>query len=314
MKCEKTRRSPRTSKSPFKLNELKYNEPIILLSDPVSECDDNDINEFVCDGVNDDKNTVDTFTFTCTEVDADDIISAYCSDTEEEVNRDPNGDFAYFKLKNLYGGLLREWNGNSDDEDESSETESNRNNGQEPSRFQHIFDDPLLLQLEFMNMIEDHSRAMILEYVVKVLDYVRNIQLTTSNELIKERIIEFFKYINGCPDSNVRDDCEDLKNDLIALNSGISLQDFPQPGTILIDLVGERRQGLSLEEVSKLPRHKYSGPPQNNCCICMAEYETGDEMINLVKCSHEFHATCIGSWLNISNQCPMCRSVVYISE
>ena len=312
-KIFKTRKSSRSTNSPFKLvktaeseskSKKTANDPIILLTDPSSE------DEKAQETVNNDNNdsTIDT-TFTnlpiVDDCDIDDIISAYFSEGEEE---DPNGDFAYLKLKEFFGQILREWN--EEDDDDNSNDDDDTQNSEYSARFTILLDNPLLLEIEFMEMIEDHSRALIIEYVVKVFDYVRNLQLTTSNEKIKKRIVEFFKYINGMPDSEVRSDCENLKIDLIALNQGRPLEDFPEIGVVLIDLIDGKRNGLSPEEIVRIPSHKYSGPSQNKCCICLSDVEEGEDVIKLDKCLHEFHATCLTSWLKISNQCPICRFVV----
>ena len=44
-----------------------------------------------------------------------------------------------------------------------------------------------------------------------------------------------------------------------------------------------------------------------NCCpICLVEYSNGDE-IRVLPCSHEFHKTCVDSWLGNNSSCPACR-------
>lgn len=46
------------------------------------------------------------------------------------------------------------------------------------------------------------------------------------------------------------------------------------------------------------------------CSICTSEYESGDDIRRLNRCRHEFHETCIDTWLSSHNTCPVCRSAV----
>jgi len=44
------------------------------------------------------------------------------------------------------------------------------------------------------------------------------------------------------------------------------------------------------------------------CLICLADYETSDEVRRLDKCKHVYHRECIDEWLTTGrNSCPMCR-------
>jgi len=50
---------------------------------------------------------------------------------------------------------------------------------------------------------------------------------------------------------------------------------------------------------------------QNECGICLTEYNQGDQIIEL-PCSgkHYFHSECITQWLQVSGVCPLCRARV----
>lgn len=43
------------------------------------------------------------------------------------------------------------------------------------------------------------------------------------------------------------------------------------------------------------------------CCICLTEYEIGN-VIHMLPCNHIFHRSCIVSWINKQNRCPICKS------
>mmetsp|Transcript_33338 Transcript_33338/g.6026 ORF Transcript_33338/g.6026 Transcript_33338/m.6026 type:complete len:127 (+) Transcript_33338:430-810(+) len=58
---------------------------------------------------------------------------------------------------------------------------------------------------------------------------------------------------------------------------------------------------------------KHQGEP--NCSICTVEY-VADERIVLLRCDdrHFFHEECIGRWLRINANCPICRSSLLSSS
>ncbi|CAI6002010.1 unnamed protein product [Closterium sp. NIES-65] len=44
------------------------------------------------------------------------------------------------------------------------------------------------------------------------------------------------------------------------------------------------------------------------CCICLQDYEPGDEIKSLPVCGHRFHESCIDMWLEGKRTCPVCRA------
>lgn len=53
--------------------------------------------------------------------------------------------------------------------------------------------------------------------------------------------------------------------------------------------------------------------PENElptCCVCLANFEDGERVLKL-PCKHEFHADCIGAWLRMHVDCPLCKADVY---
>jgi len=52
-----------------------------------------------------------------------------------------------------------------------------------------------------------------------------------------------------------------------------------------------------------------AGQENNSCCICLCEFEDGDEVRSL-PCFHMFHKEEIDRWLAQNNKCPICKHSV----
>ncbi|GAB2260303.1 hypothetical protein Droror1_Dr00011158 [Drosera rotundifolia] len=48
----------------------------------------------------------------------------------------------------------------------------------------------------------------------------------------------------------------------------------------------------------------------NDCSVCLTEFEEGEDLRLLPKCSHAFHVCCIDTWLRSHKNCPLCRAPV----
>ena len=48
---------------------------------------------------------------------------------------------------------------------------------------------------------------------------------------------------------------------------------------------------------------------KGDCCICMCDYEVGNEVITM-PCGHKFHESCLTQWLKSNHTCPVCRDKV----
>ncbi|GAB2226112.1 hypothetical protein Droror1_Dr00021903 [Drosera rotundifolia] len=68
--------------------------------------------------------------------------------------------------------------------------------------------------------------------------------------------------------------------------------------------------------ISKFPLIVYSEAKQMKlgrglaleCAVCLNEFENGETLRLLPKCSHGFHPECIDAWLFGHSNCPVCRS------
>ncbi|XP_027176831.1 RING-H2 finger protein ATL52-like [Coffea eugenioides] len=49
---------------------------------------------------------------------------------------------------------------------------------------------------------------------------------------------------------------------------------------------------------------------QYECAVCLSVYEEDEELRQLPRCKHSFHASCIDMWLYSHLDCPLCRSPV----
>ncbi|EXC09714.1 RING-H2 finger protein ATL54 [Morus notabilis] len=46
------------------------------------------------------------------------------------------------------------------------------------------------------------------------------------------------------------------------------------------------------------------------CSVCLSEFEEGENIRLLPKCSHAFHISCIDRWLRSHKNCPLCRAPI----
>ena len=60
--------------------------------------------------------------------------------------------------------------------------------------------------------------------------------------------------------------------------------------------------------VENLPHRTWKAGehPDDECSICLASYEDGDDLA-VLPCSHLMHAECLMPWLKQTNSCPLCR-------
>lgn len=50
------------------------------------------------------------------------------------------------------------------------------------------------------------------------------------------------------------------------------------------------------------------------CGICLEELYLTEEYCIMTKCSHYYHSICILRWLNIRNECPLCRTSIWLID
>eukprot|EP00656_Telonema_subtile_P008653 TRINITY_DN14038_c0_g1_i1.p1 TRINITY_DN14038_c0_g1~~TRINITY_DN14038_c0_g1_i1.p1 ORF type:complete len:344 (-),score=85.47 TRINITY_DN14038_c0_g1_i1:263-1294(-) len=70
--------------------------------------------------------------------------------------------------------------------------------------------------------------------------------------------------------------------------------------------------GLSAAARRALPRCSAAeaGDAGGDCCICLTEWDDGEETVVQLECGHCFHGECVEQWLESHVSCPTCKSVV----
>ncbi|KAF8027138.1 hypothetical protein BT93_E0146 [Corymbia citriodora subsp. variegata] len=57
----------------------------------------------------------------------------------------------------------------------------------------------------------------------------------------------------------------------------------------------------------KFDQKAFSSIEDAQCSICLGEYQEGEELRIMPKCEHNFHLSCIDTWLRKRSTCPVCR-------
>ncbi|OLL21735.1 putative RING finger protein [Neolecta irregularis DAH-3] len=86
---------------------------------------------------------------------------------------------------------------------------------------------------------------------------------------------------------------------------------------LLSSLIGQAKPPVaSAEEVSAAGGITIVGNSDSvvhendRCQVCLSDYEAGEQVRRLGKCSHYFHRECIDEWLTTGrNSCPLCRNI-----
>ncbi|XP_028808173.1 RING-H2 finger protein ATL57 [Neltuma alba] len=73
--------------------------------------------------------------------------------------------------------------------------------------------------------------------------------------------------------------------------------------------------GLDRATVQSLPVFRYNaeGKHQEDCTICLSEFETGETVKVIPNCKHVFHRECVDTWLSSHVTCPICRGSKFIA-
>ncbi|KAF6151135.1 hypothetical protein GIB67_002387 [Kingdonia uniflora] len=78
-----------------------------------------------------------------------------------------------------------------------------------------------------------------------------------------------------------------------------SFESFGHSSANLISAFKYRREEEVCEQAS-----------DNECAVCLCVFEEGEDVRQLPRCKHSFHAPCIDMWLYSHSDCPLCRAIV----
>lgn len=71
-------------------------------------------------------------------------------------------------------------------------------------------------------------------------------------------------------------------------------------------------RGLDESVINSLPAFKYKRGDglvdDNECAVCLSEFQDDENLRLLPKCTHAFHLPCIDMWLSTHSNCPLCRA------
>lgn len=93
------------------------------------------------------------------------------------------------------------------------------------------------------------------------------------------------------------------------------------------DQIGESRQSVAAEQtvileeaparktaaekaIERLKREKFDGfvgEELGDCCVCYEELKEGGKEVSRIGCGHVYHKSCILTWVQRSDSCPLCR-------
>lgn len=74
------------------------------------------------------------------------------------------------------------------------------------------------------------------------------------------------------------------------------------------------RYGLTEKQKKELYSNVYKKITNNeeneDCPVCLLEMKEGEEVIDMPKCNHRFHVTCLDNWVSQHATCPYCRESI----
>lgn len=87
---------------------------------------------------------------------------------------------------------------------------------------------------------------------------------------------------------------------MIQMVEPTSSRSFDNPNISIVSSFKYMKEGEGVNQVGQ----------DYECAVCLSVFQEGEEMRQLSRCKHSFHAPCIDMWLYSHWDCPLCRSPV----
>ncbi|KAA8534793.1 hypothetical protein F0562_029765 [Nyssa sinensis] len=84
-----------------------------------------------------------------------------------------------------------------------------------------------------------------------------------------------------------------------------SSRSFDNPNIQLVSSFKYKKEGMAQDQ-----GHDYEYEYEYECPVCLSVFEEDEEVKQLPRCKHSFHAPCIDMWLYSHLDCPVCRAPV----
>jgi len=78
-----------------------------------------------------------------------------------------------------------------------------------------------------------------------------------------------------------------------------------------VDIIVARDDQSGKGIVNTNNNNAYCPRYSSTCIVCLLDYLSGDELV-LLPCGHEYHRTCIFTWLSCHKFCPVCKQEVNV--
>lgn len=100
------------------------------------------------------------------------------------------------------------------------------------------------------------------------------------------------------------------------LNCGRTVAAPPLPHAAAAAAPATDSTGLKKRELRRIPVVLYEAnkPSDDDCAICLGEFDDGEELRLLPGCHHGFHVQCIDVWLLMHASCPTCRNSLLVHQ
>ncbi|XP_021897457.1 E3 ubiquitin-protein ligase MBR2-like [Carica papaya] len=141
-----------------------------------------------------------------------------------------------------------------------------------------------------------------------VFDFPPPFQFLTDAERRRTAIREVFAMMSGIPyisNSDHEEDEEDYRPEMRLDVDDMNYEELLELEAQIRYINNGLAESIILENLDLRIYHSTS-PESEICCICQDDYEE-ENKIGKLDCGHEFHSSCVTTWLMMNNTCPICK-------